>query len=311
MKHKFIKFTASAIAALQCVNMAISTNVKYTNRKIKYKYFQWEHGKIYYRVSGKGKPILLIHDLNVFSSGEDWAQTERKLSEEYTVYTIDLLGCGKSNKPAYLYTTYLYVQLITSFVKKIIREPANVIASGLSAVPVMMADAFTPGIYASIQLINPPEIRTLNSKTETKSRIRVRLLQLPVIGRTFYYMNTSRKNTEYYLTEECFYNPFNIKRNMIQTLYEMSHEGKGKGRFLLASLEGGYLNTNITSALEKTETNITIIQGETENGSKTAAEYQKINKNITVKKIPKTKKLPQLEKPDELSEILASSCERN
>ena len=56
-------------------------------------------GNIYYTKCGSGKPLLLIHDLHFASSGYEWESIREQLSRSYTVYTLDLLGCGRSEKP--------------------------------------------------------------------------------------------------------------------------------------------------------------------------------------------------------------------
>ena len=81
-------------------------------------YYDWRFGRICYHKTGSGSPLLLIHDLNVCSSSYEWNQIVDQLSKTNTVYTIDLLGCGRSDKPYLTYTNYLYVQLITDFIKQ-------------------------------------------------------------------------------------------------------------------------------------------------------------------------------------------------
>ena len=57
-------------------------------------YYNWKFGNIYYQKTGSGSPLLLIHDLNHYSSSMEWDKVIDTLSREHTVYTIDLLGCG-------------------------------------------------------------------------------------------------------------------------------------------------------------------------------------------------------------------------
>ena len=96
-------------------------------------YYHWKFGNIYYKKAGSGSPLLLIHDLNHYSSSMEWDKVIDTLSEKHTVYTIDLLGCGKSDKPAITYTCYLYVQLLTDFIRDIIGEKTDIIATGASS----------------------------------------------------------------------------------------------------------------------------------------------------------------------------------
>lgn len=61
--------------------------------------YKWRLGDIYYTKTGTGKPLLLIHDLTHASSGCEWDNLIPFLKDNYTIYTIDLLGCGRSEKP--------------------------------------------------------------------------------------------------------------------------------------------------------------------------------------------------------------------
>ena len=61
--------------------------------------YKWRLGNIYYTRTGSGKPLLLVHDLTPASSGYEWKNLVGKLAENHTVYTIDLLGFGRSEKP--------------------------------------------------------------------------------------------------------------------------------------------------------------------------------------------------------------------
>ena len=78
--------------------------------------YKWRLGNIHYTKCGSGKPILLVHDLSPASSSYEWKNLAGKLAESYTVYTIDLLGFGRSEKPNLTYTNYLYVQLLCEFI---------------------------------------------------------------------------------------------------------------------------------------------------------------------------------------------------
>ena len=51
-------------------------------------YYNWRFGKIYYKKTGSGSPILLIHDLTVYSSAYEWKEVIDKLSQSHTVYAI-------------------------------------------------------------------------------------------------------------------------------------------------------------------------------------------------------------------------------
>ena len=91
----------------------ISTADKLINSD-EYEYYNWRFGKIAYKKTGEGSPLLLVHNLNVCSTSYEWRNNIEELAKSHTVYTIDLLGCGCSDRPGLTYTNYLYVELITN-----------------------------------------------------------------------------------------------------------------------------------------------------------------------------------------------------
>lgn len=305
------KTSAAALAVLHIINKLVDLSaLSDLNKKTNGKFYHWKHGDIFYTVSDKDsnslkKPLLLIHDLTVFSSNHEWNQIIEDLSKEYVVYAFDLVGCGKSEKPEITYTNYYYVQLIQDFIKDIIKEPTKVITSGFSLSMVLMADSIDKNLFTDITAINPKTINFYKKTPDERSKIIMNLFHLPIIGKTVYYMKTCRQNVEYYLTEDCFYNPFNLKKSTSDAYYNAAHSSMGKGRMLLASLEGSYLNIDITNALKNTEKEITIILGEyNKEKDEVESSYLKYKPEIEIKVIPKAKLLPQLETPEELLSAL-------
>ena len=305
------KTSAAALAVLHIINKLVDLSASSDlNKKTNGEFYHWKHGDIFYMISDKDsnsikKPLLLIHDLTIFSSNHEWNHIIEDLSKEYIVYALDLVGCGKSEKPEITYTNYFYVQLIQDFIKDIIKEPTKVITSGFSLSMVLMADSIDKNLFTDITAINPKTINFYKKTPDERSKIIMNLFHLPIIGKTVYYMKTCRQNVEYYLTEDCFYNPFNLKKSTSDAYYNAAHSSMGKGRMLLASLDGSYLNIDITNALKNTEKEITIIFGEyNKEKDEVESSYLKYKPEIEIKVIPKAKLLPQLETPEELLSAL-------
>ena len=84
------------------------------------------------------------------------AASRRNWKKNHTVYTLDLLGCGRSEKPYLTYTNYLYVQLITDFIKNIIKDQPDVIATGESISFVTLAENMEHHLFKRIIAVNPP-----------------------------------------------------------------------------------------------------------------------------------------------------------
>ena len=68
---------AAVVTTTHLINSIIfksSTANNYTGKRIRSNY-QWKFGNIAYVTAGSGSPLLLIHDLNSYSSSYEWEQT--------------------------------------------------------------------------------------------------------------------------------------------------------------------------------------------------------------------------------------------
>ena len=305
-KKSLFKTAVSAIGIMHVVNKIIDSNfITNSSSKTNGKYYHWKHGDIFYKVSGSGEPLLLVHDLTVFSSSYEWSKMAESLSDSYTVYSVDLIGCGKSDKPAITYTNYLYVQMITDFVHNVIGKKTKVAATGLSESFILQSDALDQDLFDEIMLVSPKSISYLQRTPDNRSKILRQLFDLPVIGKTAFYIATNKVNTEYYLTEKCFYNPFNLNSLITKAYYDGAHASNGNGKYLMASLEGNFINSDISKALKNTEKRILIVNGiHNENADSVNKSYASLNPNLIFETISGAKYLPQLETEEEMLELL-------
>lgn len=268
-------------------------------------YYEWRFGKIYYRKKGHGTPVLLIHDLNVYSSAYEWNKVIDELAKTRTVYAVDLLGCGRSEKPRITYTNYLYVQLITDFIKNVIGEKTDVVANGYSGSFSVLAGYSDTDYINKLILINPPSLASLNRIPSKRSKLHKFILELPVFGTLIYNIRTCQSNIQLLFTEKYLYNPFSVTPEMIDTYYEASHRSFSSSKFLLSSLVSGYTNNSINHALSEMNQSITVLSCEGEKESEKIAEsYITCNPAIETFTLKNAKHLPQLETPEKFVELL-------
>ncbi len=79
-------------------------------------YFNYNGYNIFYKESGEGEPLILIHGFP--TSSWDWNKLWGTLIKKYKVYTIDMLGYGFSSKPVdYSYTIASQVALWEAFLE--------------------------------------------------------------------------------------------------------------------------------------------------------------------------------------------------
>ena len=296
--------TTSTIA-MHLINKFIEINVS-QNKSLEYipdLYYNWKFGEISYTKQGKGSPILLVHDLTTYSSGYEWHKIVDRLSTEYTVYCIDLLGCGNSDKPHILYTNFLYAQLITDFIKNVIGDTTTVVATGESASFVLAACNNNEELFGEIFMINPMDINVLTKSPNKLSSLITKIINTPILG-TFLYNVFTRKEKVKSLFETDYYSNYTFEEDNIAKVYYESAHTKGS-KYLFASLSGFYTILNISHCVKSIKENISIIVGnDLEEYKAIAEEYQDILSYVTIYEIEDTKYLPQLEKPDEVAEVI-------
>lgn len=295
---KKVQFFTAIAAGLHLINTMISRqSSKGMLSSEKGQFFQTKQGKMFYRISGTGeKPLLLIHNASPIDCSYEWHYLEEELKKDFCIYTIDLLGCGLSDKPSIEYTNYLYSLQINDFIHTIIQKPVHVCSSGISSSFAVMAAVSDPSLYLSLTMINPVKLHTLQ-KTVQKNASRIRVLfGLPIIGTTIYHIAESRSEIEYQLKENYFYNPFLVQQSTFDALYESAHRDHGKGKNILASQKGGYLYWNIVPFLPRLDLPVYLLYGQyAEKEDIVVQEYASMIRQADTFCISNAKWMPHLE----------------
>lgn len=306
IKHFFL-LTTLASACIYGINKFIDTtsSIKKLLTTNSGHFFEWRYGNIFYTKHGEGSPLLLIHDLHPASSSIEWNYLIKKLEKNHTVYAIDLLGCGRSDKPNLTYTNYMYVQLITDFVKKIIENKTDVIATGDSGSFTLMASNMDEEIFNNIFLISPSSLDSLQATPHKQNNLVKKVLEFPIIGTFFYNLEMTEDKITDLFEQKYYHKKSLISGKLKDYYYESAHLQKSNGRFLFGSIIGNYTNINIIPALKKIENPIFLIGNrDSEESIHTIESYVKYDENIETAYISNCKKLPQLEDPDKLYEII-------
>ena len=305
--RKIVVATALIGTAMYIANeyiMKIATS-KDLLKKDNGEYYSFKYGKVFYKVSGEGKPILLIHDINESSSSMEWCHLEKELSKTNKVYTIDLLGCGRSDKPKLNYNSFLYVQLINDFIRDIIGEPTDIIATGKSVSPVIMSTKLREEAVDRIILINPADLVELGDIADRFAKLKKTVITCPIIGTFIYHMlHTSDSIFNTFIND--YYSDSNADFSEVcDYYYESAHKDKSGSKYLYASLQGGSLNMNINHGLKVLDKDIIIISGEDYYESDyVPEEYAELNENIECISIMNASYLPQLETPEKVLDII-------
>lgn len=110
---------------------------------------------IHYRSSGKGDPILLLHDAQ--SSLHTWAGWTHKLAEKQQVISVDLPGFGLSAPhPQGSYSAFMYAGFLDSFLQKLNLKKVSLAGCGLGAQIAWQFAAESPQRVDKLILLDAP-----------------------------------------------------------------------------------------------------------------------------------------------------------
>lgn len=269
------------------------------------RYYEWRFGKIRYIKKGTGFPLLLLHDLTLGSSSYEFSKILDELSKTNEVYCIDFLGYGLSDKPDITFTNYLYVQMLTDFIKNVIGRKTDVVATG-DAFPVAILTCHNNSeTIRKLIAINPQSLFQLNQIPSKQTRILKFLLDTPVLGTFIYNLHTNKTAFRKIFEEKIFYNPYDVNEKDILSYVEAAHTPDYHSKHAYASYIGRYTNANIIHAIKEINNSIYMIAGEEKTDNHTVIDnYTYYNNAIEALFIQKTKQLPHLEKPKEVLSAL-------
>lgn len=109
--------------------------------------WEWHGLPIYYQQAGTtGPALLLIHGFG--ASCDHWRKNIPALAQDHRVFALDLLGFGKSAKPApgepLPYNFETWGQQVVDFVQEVVKEPVFLVGNSIGGVVALQAATLTP-----------------------------------------------------------------------------------------------------------------------------------------------------------------------
>jgi pimeloyl-ACP methyl ester carboxylesterase len=261
--------------------------------------YSWRFGDVFYIKEGSGSPVLLIHELKSTASAAEWNVLIDALAKTHTVYALDLIGCGRSEKPKMTYTNYIYVQLINNFIKDVIGSRADVITSGSASSIAIMGCHSEPELYHRIMMVNPMSMKDMARYPKANHKTLKYLIELPLIGTTIYNLIHSRRRIMNHYQNSVLYADSEIEK-AADTMYEACHLGGASSRYFYASERSYFTNINMLHALKKLNHSMYIIGGGEAPGIREVLDaYVACNPSIETELIENCKQYPHIEQPEE------------
>lgn len=205
--------------------------------------FRWRGGDLAYSVAGEGEPLLLVHGVYAGASSLEFRQNFEDLSGSFRVYALDLLGCGRSEKPRRRYGPEDVASQVRDFVCEEVGGGVHLAASSLTAALLVPAAVRSPRLFKKLVLICPTGQGTLDRPSGLLGDAVLGLFEAPILGDTLYHALVSRAGIRYYLEGIAYHDPALVTGTVVEDYYRAGH-GPGS-RHLPASFVAGKLNLGI------------------------------------------------------------------
>ena len=119
------------VAMMGCAPKPFKPNLTHTYNRVQPKAVIVDGHQLIYTVIGEGPPIILLHGFG--AQGWMWEYQQEALAQHFSVYTLDLLGYGYSDRPDIAYTPDLFIDSVKGFMSELNIAQATLIGNSLGA----------------------------------------------------------------------------------------------------------------------------------------------------------------------------------
>jgi pimeloyl-ACP methyl ester carboxylesterase len=265
--------------------------------------FLWRGHRISYTRRGNGSPVLLVHSIHAAAWSYEWRFIVDALAEHHTVYTLDLIGFGRSARPNARYTARFYIGLIGDFAAQVIGEPCALVATSLSAAYSIVLGARDPGRFPALVLIEPTGLVRLHEAPGTGGDTARLAFETPVIGTSMFNALVSRRSLEYFL-DRIYCDESLVTDELIDLYYQAAHQPGAK--HAPSAFVAGHLNLDVRRALRRLAQPALLVWGDQarEAPVEEARGFIAVKPDFEVAIFERVGDLPHDERPEEFIEIV-------
>ncbi|MEM6715955.1 MAG: alpha/beta fold hydrolase [Cyanobacteria bacterium P01_C01_bin.147] len=172
--------------------MRVTAQISAKSAIAQQRYWYWRGWRIHYQVvpalspQQDLPPILLLHGFG--ASLAQWRDNVAELAQQRTVYAVDLLGFGDSQKAATIFNTELWSAQVHDFWQTWIGQPVILMGHSLGALVALNTAVSTPAMVERLVLLTLPAAREelLSGWLESVSRGAERLFSTPLLIRPIF-----------------------------------------------------------------------------------------------------------------------------
>ena len=268
-------------------------------------FFDWRGYRISCTRRGSGPAILLVHGLHPAASSFEWRFNVDELARSHTVYTIDLLGFGCSDRPNVRYSARLFTTLIADAAAFLVGGPCVLVANSLSAAYAIVLGARDPAHFPAVILVQPTGLVRANRGAGTAGGFARLAIDAPVVGTALFNALVSRRSLRLAL-ERLYAHDELVTGDMLDAYYLTAHQPGAK--YAPSAFLSGYLNIDIRNALRRLLQPALLVWGElaVEAPVEDARGFTQLKKDLQLAVIERVGDLPHDERPAEFNHIVGT-----
>ena len=240
----------AALGAAALFNAFVRRDVRRLENEIggSEEWLEWRGHRIFATARGSGAPILLVHGIHAAASSFEWRAVVDPLARQHTVYTVDLLGFGRSDRPDIRYTARLYTSLISDVAQMLVGEACTLIGSALSAAYAAVLGARDPDRFPAVVLIEPTGLVRLNRAPGPGGEFAKLAFDSPVLGTAMFNSLVSRRSVRYWL-ERAYADHRHVTGELVDHYFQTAHQPGAK--YAPSAFLGGHLNLDVRRAMRR------------------------------------------------------------
>lgn len=264
-------------------------------------WFEWRGHRVAYSVHGDGPPLLLVHSIHAAAFSYEFRSNVAALAREHRVYALDLLGFGRSDRPAIRYSAALYRSLMADFARRVIGSPTVLVGTSLSGAYAVALAADDPERFPAICVICPSGISRLGRGSDASRAV----LGAPLLGTAAFNALTSRPSLRSFLKRAYYADRF-VTPDLVDAYYAASHQPGA--RHAPAAFIARQLDLDIRAELRRLTIPVLAVWGQQAEFSpvEEARAFRSLNPGVEVVILSPAGDLPHDEQAAEFNEVLLS-----
>ena len=182
-------------------------------------------GQVVYQELGAGRPLVLLHAFGPGFDAGQWRSAAEALAPRFRIYAPDLPGWGRSAAAATAPRPETYLATLADFLAVVVREPAVLVAAGLTAGYAVRLAAEHPERVRALALVAPcggqfPEAADAHGAAAAPW---LGWLRVPLLGDAVLDALTSRAALGRFLRRHAYAAPERVDAAVLEHHYRVSH----------------------------------------------------------------------------------------